>query len=208
MEARDAAGTWRTVYAQVGYPAGMPRQMALPIDLAKLPAGASALRLRTNQEVYWDRIAVVFAEPCEAARVTPLALTHAALREVGYPKRTTGAQRLPMYDYHDRAPYFDNRRMRGLYTRVGEVNTLVAATDGVLAIFGPGEEIHAEFDAGALEVDAGNRFFVLDSFGWCKDMDLYTQHGETVGPLPTIERPARERDALHDEYNTRYLSGP
>ena len=54
IEARLADGTWTTVLEQIGYPAGMPRRMSLP--LVGLPAGTTAIRIRTNQEIYWDRL--------------------------------------------------------------------------------------------------------------------------------------------------------
>ena len=60
VEARGADGEWRVVLEQFGYPAGMPRQMSVPLD--ELPAGALELRISTNQEIYWDRLAVAFAE--------------------------------------------------------------------------------------------------------------------------------------------------
>jgi hypothetical protein len=59
LEARTADG-WEVVHPQFGYPAGMPREMALPLDA--LPEGTTALRLRSNLEIYWDRIALVYAE--------------------------------------------------------------------------------------------------------------------------------------------------
>ena len=41
LEARDRDGRWHEVAPQFGYPAGMPRQMALP--LPPLPPGTTAL---------------------------------------------------------------------------------------------------------------------------------------------------------------------
>ena len=37
-------------------------------QLPPLPPGTTALRLRTSQEIYWDRIAIVYAEPLPDAR--------------------------------------------------------------------------------------------------------------------------------------------
>jgi hypothetical protein len=48
---------------------------------------------------------------------------------------------------------------------------------------------------------------VFESNGWSKDRDLYTRDGETVGPLPHTGRPRAVREALHERYNTRYVSG-
>ena len=37
----------------------MPRRMSLP--LGTLPPGATAIRLQTTQEIYWDRLAIAYA---------------------------------------------------------------------------------------------------------------------------------------------------
>lgn len=76
-----------------------------------------------------------------------------------------------------------------------------------MAIIGPGEEVHLEFDAAAPPPPGWRRYFVLETRGWAKDMDLYTRDGETVGPLPSTGKPEAVRDQLHERYNTRYQSG-
>jgi hypothetical protein len=49
---------------------------------------------------------------------------------------------------------------------------------------------------------------VLETDGWCKDMDLYTRDGSTLEPLPARGNGANPRGAqLHQTYNTRYLDG-
>ena len=89
IEARGANGRWITLHEQFGYPAGMPRQMALP--LGQVPSGSRELRIRTNQEIYWDRFALVYSEPCPQARQTVLGLKTAELARIGFPHRTTDA---------------------------------------------------------------------------------------------------------------------
>ena len=206
IEALGDDGVWRIVLEQFGYPAGMPRQMSVPLD--GLPVGTTKLRIRTNQEIYWDRISVAYAEPCPQAVRYELALHSAKLATVGFARRTTASQRLPNYDYQHRSPFFDNRHMTGMYTAFGAVDDLVADADDALAIFGPGEEIQFEFDALRDDPpDGWRRCFVFETRGWCKDMDLYTKDGETVGPLPTNGRNTADRDRLHRSYNTRYESG-
>lgn len=204
LEARDRSGRWHVVAPDFGYPAGMPRRMTLP--LAGLPRGTTALRLTTSQEIFWDRISVIRAEalPTAVERVLPMAA--ATLRESGFARRTTGPQRTPDYDYDRRAPLWDTRHPRGWYTAFGDVAPLVDAADDALAIIGPGEEVAVEFTAPAAAPAAGwTRQFVLRARGWCKDMDLYTRDGETVGPLPGQATDARAR--LHAAYNTRFESG-
>ncbi len=208
LAARDSGGRWHTLHEQFGYPAGMPRQMALPLD--ELPEGTTALRLATNQEVYWDRIAIAYAEPCPDARVTTSAPRLARVAPGGFPRRTTGEQRQPHYDSAQRAPLWDTRHQSGLYTRFGDATTLVARTDDALAIIGPGEEIHLEYPVDPAPLPPGwTRRYVLDAAGWCKDMDLFTRDGETLEPLPRRGSgevdPAVQR--LHDRHNTRYESG-
>jgi hypothetical protein len=206
LEARGADGQWHTVLEQFGYPAGMPRRMSVP--LAGLPEAATALRLTTNQEIYWDRIAVVYAETPPAVRVARLPLARAELRESGFARRTTGAQRQPHYDYDRRSPLWDTRHMRGYYTAFGAVGELLAAADDALAIIGPGEEVHLEFSAELPVLAPGwQRRLVLESDGWAKDMDLYTANGTTLDPLPVSGKPAARRDVLHRQYNTRYREG-
>lgn len=204
LEARGRDGRWRVVAPDFGYPAGMPRRMTLP--LPPLPAGTDALRLTTSQEIYWDRVAVVYDEPLPSAGTHELPLATAVLRESGFARRTTGPQRTPAYDYDRRAPLWDTRHPRGWYTAFGDAAPLVAAADDALAIIGPGEEVQVEFTAPAAPPPAGwTRRLVLRARGWCKDMDLYTRDGETVAPLPGDDTAARAR--LHRAFNTRFESG-
>ena len=204
LEARDADGRWHTIYDQFGYPAGMPRRMALP--LPDLPEGTDALRLTTNLEIYWDRIAIAYAEACPEVRVLDQPLELARLARTGFQKRTTGKQMLPHYEYASRAPLWDTRYMSGYYTREGDVLALVQTGDDALAIIGPGEEIHLEFSASGQGADTNTRL-VFEINGWCKDMDLFTKDGETLGPLPSSGHSQVSRKRLHSEYNTRYHSG-
>ena len=209
LEARGRDGKWRMVVAKFGYPAGMPRTMALP--LPDLPAGTDALRLSSNMEIYWDRLRVVIEEPLPIA--TPAAQRPLAARvgRTGFARRTTGPQRVPHYAYEARAPYWDAKYQRGFYTSFGDATPLVADIDSAVAIIGSGEEVHLEFRAGLPPAPGDRRFFAVEFYGWAKDMDLYTQHGDTVAPLPvldgtdanTLDRRAR----LHTRYNVRFQAG-
>ncbi|HEY2906405.1 MAG TPA: FG-GAP-like repeat-containing protein [Vicinamibacterales bacterium] len=204
IEARGADGRWQIVRREFGYPAGMPRRMSLP--LGHLPRGAAALRLRTTQEIYWDRLAVGYALPAPDASVTALPVTAARLARTGFAARVVANQRRPSYDYDRRAPLWDTRYPKGMYTAEGTVTELLAVDDGAVAVIGPGEEVHLEFAASLPAVRPGwTRRFVLDARGWCKDMDLYTKDGETVDPLPGRRRAAAA--GLQRRYTTRYESG-
>nr|VFK54261.1 MAG: Repeat domain-containing protein [Candidatus Kentron sp. TUN] len=206
VEVLGSDGKWHTILSQFGYPAGMPRRMSVP--LRGLPPGASMLRLRTNQEIYWDRIAVAFPEPLPEMRKHTLSLEMARLAAVGFPERTDDSQRRPRFDYNRRRPFEDMRSMAGFYTEYGPVDELLSEIDDAIAIFGAGEEIHVEFTAPPESPPPGwRRYMVLETHGWTKDRDLYTKDGETVGPLPGKGRPSKRREVLHARYNTRYVEG-
>ena len=204
VEARGTDGQWRVLRREFGYPAGMARRMSVP--LGRLPPGTKELRMRTTQEIYWDRLAVAYAEPNAGAAAHVLPLASARLAFAGFPVREMHASRRPSYDYDRRTPVWDTRYPRGHYTALGPITDLVANQDGAVAIFGPGEELDLEFDASQASLTPGwTRRFVLEARGWCKDMDLYTKDGDTVEPLPGTRGPAATR--LQQRYTTRYESG-
>ncbi len=205
LDAATPDGQWQLIIEQFGYPAGMPRRMSVP--LPSLPKGTQKLRLRTNMQVYWDRVAVAYAKPLPEHRAQLMPLAAATLRKAGFAKRSTLDQFRPHYDYANLSPFWDTRYMAGMYTALGSVNELVNAIDDAVAIIGPGEEVHLEFVVPQPAPPGWSRFFVLESNGWAKDMDLYTRDGDTVGPLPGTGKPERIRDALHERYNTRYQAG-
>lgn len=206
IEALDANGQWVTILDQFGYPAGMPRQMSVP--LPDLPRGTRKLRISSNMEIYWDCLTVAYAVPGENVTVKELALEAAELEFIGFPRRVHLPQRLPNYDFEYRAPLWDTRFLEGFYTRFGPMADLVRKTDNALAIFGAGESIHLEFTAPANPPRPGwTRVLVLETEGWCKDMDFYTDKGQTVEPLPVNGKRSTYAERLHEIYNTRYLGG-
>ena len=210
IEAQSEDGRWKTVLAQFGYMAGMPRRAAVPLDAARLPPNTTRLRISTNMEIYWDRLAIAQIESSREMRRYDLDLIEARAAEIGFPQRTTLDQRRPHYDYAIRAPLWDTRHPKGMYTNFGQVTPLVSKTDDVVAIIGPGEELQLDFSVCPQRLPSGwTRRYVLELNGWCKDMDLYTQHGDTVAPLPqgADGEPSAERQELHDKYNRRYRAG-
>ncbi len=213
VEVRGADGGWHVLLGHFGYMAGMPRQMSVPLPKERLPSGTTQLRLRTNMEIYWDHFAVASAENCESMIRRQLPLRSAVVDEVGFAERTTLPQRLPRYNYDRRVPLWDTWHPAGFYTRFGPVTPLVNDTDDAVAIIGPGEEVHLDFDAAVDELrPAWTRRFVLETNGWCKDSDLHTQNAGTLDPVPRraghVPAEASRRADLHRSYNTRFRSGP
>ena len=202
--AEDEQGNWIEVLSKIGYPAGMPRQMALP--LPTLPQGCRRLRLVTDLQVYWDRIQLVWSEPCVDARRHVTQPRRATVFAPGFPHRTTDASFRPDYDWTRAVPFWDTRAQRGFYTtrEPGMATELVEHSDRSVAIFGTGEAIRVTYPAiTAPLLEGWSRRHVLDLVGWCKDMDIANLQGETVGPLPG----GVDGTGLNQRLNNRYRSG-
>ena len=208
LEAKTSDGEWQMVYPEFGFPAGMPRTMSLP--LADLPEGTTALRLSWNRQIYWDRIRVVYSEkpPVEMQhnRVIP---QFAKVAKTGFYQRVNHDQRRPEYLYQQTKPFGDVEYPTGFYTNLGEMTELISEQDDALAIIGPGEEVHIEFELPEPAEQGLTRWYVLDTRGWAKDKDMYTHTGGSVAPLPhtNLAKNKTIRSRLHDKYNTRFQSG-
>ncbi len=209
IEVRDGDGMWHVIAEEFGFPAGMPRQMALPLPV--LPKGTNALRLSSNLEIYWDRIRVVRASDQLDAMSKRIRPEKAIVRTSGFAHRTTGPQRTPYYDYDKRHTNGDAKLATGFYTVTGNATELVFDTDSAIAIIGSGEEVHLEFEVPLPPKDGYRRFYALEFQGWAKDMDLYTEEGDTVDPLPIrtdiTSDQLENRELLHARYNVRHQSG-
>lgn len=204
IEALGSDGEWRVILEKVGYPAGMPRQMSVP--LLNLPPDCRSIRISTNLDLYWDAIKVVGSEPCPQAVRVEHPLLSSELFYAGFPARTNSDQKYPEFDWSTRKPLWDTRYQHGYYTRFGDVTALVARRDSALAIFGTGEAVNVRFGSVPSSLPKGwSRRFVLDIEGWCKDKDMFTQDGDTIAPLPTSA--SGEADLLQNSLNTRWMGG-
>jgi tetratricopeptide (TPR) repeat protein len=213
-------GSWKRVIRDMGFPAGLPRTIVVDLT-GKLPAGARRIRITTNLQIYWDRIRVDNG-PASQFRQTevPLETAHLAFR--GYPEQVEGKTPGDLTYHYDRisrtGPFL---WARGEYTRYGNVTPLLRRVDNRYVIFGTGEEVDAEFSAGALPaLPAGwTRDYFFYANGFVKDMDYWEASPFTVGPMPfhAMSRypyPAAEKypagaasDAYWLEWNSRYESG-
>jgi hypothetical protein len=188
LDAWDAAGRWREVVHDLGFPAGKNKSML--IDLA--PArGARRLRLRTNLEIYWDRLSV--AERADApVRTERLATARAELRFRGFSQTSSPRGEAPETPDYARlantAPRW--RDLVGYHTRFGEVGELLAGVDDRYVIMNAGDELRLEFPERPAPVAGWRRDFVLIGDGWEKDGDYNTGFSQTVLPLPSHAQPA------------------
>jgi hypothetical protein len=192
----------------------------------KLCGPSCVVRLRTNMQVFWDRIfvapvvdrvpAAVLEKPARANsfRVTPLDLSDAVLETPGCAQEFTPDGRRPTIYNRDRIDSVPVTNWTGNLTRTGSVTELLTARDDRFVIMGPGDEITARFDAGRLPpLPSGwQRSFVLCSFGYSKDSGPFTAAGGAVEPFPfqamsSYPYPAGEhypQDAFHGEYQRCY----
>jgi tetratricopeptide (TPR) repeat protein len=185
LERRAADGTWQTLVADAGFPAGLPRMMTLELT-GKLGGPRCVLRLRTNLEIFWDQIFVAPLLPAGAFRSTSLEVGTATLAARGCVQEYSPDGRQPTLYDHDRLETTPVARVSGRLTRLGDVTELLRELDDRFVIFGPGDEITVAFDAGRLPpLPVGwKRSFVLRTWGYTKDTGPFTAHGDTVEPLP------------------------
>ena len=170
--------------ADLGIPAGLPKTMTRPLpELAGRAPGR--LRIRSNVQVYWDRIALGVPEAVPATRSLPV--SRATLAHRGFLQEVTPARgsRHPVEYREDRLEVVSVTKWLGRLTRTGDVTPLLAAADDRFVLCGPGDEVTAEFDADLPPPPAGFvRTFVLRADGYCKDTSPFTKTGGQVGPLP------------------------
>jgi hypothetical protein len=210
LEAQTADGTWKRVRDDIGFPAGLYRTMTADLTGA-LPAGTRRLRIWTNLKVYWDEI-LIDTTPAGSVpmRTTVAPLVDAALSFHGFPKDSSGTIAADLrYSYDRVSRYGPWSRHLGFYTRYGDVRPLVERVDDRFVIFGAGEEVSLDFDAGALPpVPAGwTRDYLFYANGYVKDMDFYGAYAQTVAPLPfaAMKTYPYASDVRYPRANSEYL---
>ncbi|HLG55212.1 MAG TPA: FG-GAP-like repeat-containing protein [Vicinamibacterales bacterium] len=187
LEAQGPDGRWSVVKPDVGFPAGKNKTMLVDLDGV---SGAARLRLRTNLEIYWDRLAV--AERSDAAvSATRIQPSSAELRFRGYSETTSPRGESPETPIYERLSNTTQRwrDLVGYYTRFGSVKALLAGIDDRYVIMNAGDELRLQFPELAPSTPGWRRDFVLIGDGWEKDGDYNTGFSQTVLPLPSHSRP-------------------
>ncbi len=187
VDAQMPDGSWKRIINDMGFPAGLPRTIVVDLT-GKLPPGTRRIRLTTNLQIYWDQARIDNGpDVLRQVRQTevPLAMGHLAFR--GYPEQVEGKTPGDLTYHYDRisqtGPFL---WARGIYTRYGDVTPLLRRVDNQYVIFGTGEEIDAEFRAGALPpLPSGwTRDYFFYANGFVKDMDFWEASPFTVAPMP------------------------
>jgi hypothetical protein len=186
LQARDAAGRWRTIVREIGIPVGRPQTVT--VDLAgRLRPGEHEVRIVTNMRIYWDQVLVATNAPINDLQVRPLDPITATLRVRGFSAEIRpDGQEPPLYNYARVMLASPWKTMPGRYTREGDVRELLMKTDDMFVIAKPGDEIAAAFDAAAAGPlpDGWTRTFLLLADGFSKEMDINSASPDRVEPLP------------------------
>ena len=185
IEVPDEHGTWTPARKGLGFPAGKMKTLVLDLTGIFKPGAPRRLRLRTNLEIYWDKLAWAAAAP-DQNRVQHLNLAAAELRYRGFSMvsaANASSPELPDYNkimstgqiWHD---------LEGYATRHGDVRELLEKIDDRMVITNAGDEVRLRFAAPAPPPSGWKRDYVMVADGWIKDGDLNSTFSKTVLPLP------------------------
>jgi hypothetical protein len=221
LHVADAAGRFREVRTGLGFPSGKDKTVLLDLSGVFAATGPRRLRLATNLEIFWDRLAWAVGRPDVAIQPRPLDLLTADLSYRGYSVTSQPSASVP-----ERPRYVLDgtgqrwRDLEGYYTRFGDVRELLRTVDDRYVIMNAGDEIRLRFREGPALPSGFVRDFVMTGDGWVKDGDYNTTFSRTVLPLPThrsgrydtppgtLEDDPVYRQQQRDfaEYHTRYVA--
>ena len=222
IEVHDANGNWIVAKAGLGFPAGKLKAVVLDLNNIFCPGTPHKLRLRTNMEIYWDKLEWAEGLPESTFKAQRINLSSAELRYRGFSKFTQANDSSPeIPDYNQLAGTSQKwRDLIGYYTRFGEVRELLEKTDDRMVIMNAGDELRLKFAAQPGPPAGWVRDYVMVGDGWIKDGDLNSTFSKTVLPLPyhgmkdynTAPRRLEDDPAYKwhpqdwQEYQTRYIT--
>lgn len=186
IETPDAKGNWATAKSGLGFPAGKLKTVVLDLNNVFRPGAPRRLRLRTNMEIYWDRLEWAEALPETTFKTQRIGLASAELRYRGFSRFSQADDSSPELPDYNRLEGTAQkwRDMVGYYTRPGEVRELLEKIDDRMAITCAGDELRLKFAALPAPPAGWTRDYVMIGDGWIKDGDLNSTFSKTVLPLP------------------------
>jgi len=217
----DREGRFRTVREGLGFPAGKDKTVLIEIGSVLPSTGPRRLRLSTNLEIFWDRLAWAVGRPDVPVATHRQPMISADLRYRGFSVTTqkdASTPERPRYQVEGMAPRWLD--LEGFHTRFGDVQPLLGGVDDRYVIMNAGDELALRFREAPAPAPGTVRDFVVIADGWVKDGDFNTTASRTVLPLPThasgrYDRPATrlEDDPVYQQhrddfatYHTRYVT--
>ena len=222
LEVPDGRGGWIVAQDNLGFPAGRKKTLLFNLTDVFRPGTQHRVRIRTNLEIYWDKIEWAPGLPETSLKTVRLDPAVADLHYRGYSvmeRPIAGGPELP--DYNRIAGTKQRwRDLIGYYTRYGDVRELLQRIDDRYAIVNSGDEISLRFAEQPPPPAGWLRDFVIMGDGWIKDGDFNSTFSSTVLPLPYhakdeyITPPGRLEDEWtyrqHPEdwqtFHTRYVT--
>lgn len=186
IEVQDAKGRWVVARSKLGFPASKMKTVVIDLTGIFKPGTARKLRLATNMEIFWDRLAWAAGLPNEHVRTERLPLMSAELRYRGFSVMNVASPsspEIPDYNTLEKAGR-KWQAIEGYYTRYGDVGELLLNVDDRYIIMGSGDEVRLRFQAAASPPAGWVRDFVMIGDGWIKDGDYNSAYSRTVLPLP------------------------
>lgn len=187
IEVPDASGHWSTVRDGLGFPKGRVKTVILDISGIFRPGAPRKLRLRTNLELYWNKLAWGAGLPeSEHLNIQHLGLASADLHFRGFSLITKANASSPELPHYDQVQQSDLRwhDQEGYATRYGDVRELLESVDDRYVITSPGDELRMKFAALPAPAAGAKRDFILICDGWVKDGDYNSTFAGTILPLP------------------------
>jgi Tfp pilus assembly protein PilF len=186
IEVPDANGRWAVARAELGFPASKMKTVVIDLTRIFKPGTPRKLRLATNMEIFWDRLAWAAGLPNEQIRSERLPLMTAELRYRGFSVVNVASPSSPeIPDYNTLEGTGSKwRAIEGYYTRYGDVGELLRNVDDRYVIMGSGDEVRLRFRAASPPPAGWVRDFVMIGDGWIKDGDYNSAYSRTVLPLP------------------------
>src|SRR5262249_28344007 len=130
IEVPDALGNWRPIRKGLGFPAGKMKTVVLDLSGIFRAGAARRLRLRTNLEIYWDKLEWASGAP-ERNRIQHLGLQSAELRYRGFSVVKAANVSCPELPYYNSLMSSGQiwRDLEGYATRHGDVRELLEKID-------------------------------------------------------------------------------
>ncbi|MBV9306458.1 MAG: CRTAC1 family protein [Acidobacteriaceae bacterium] len=222
IEVPDRDGRWITARKNLGVPAGREKTVVLDLTDIFRPGAPRVLRLRTNLEIYWDKLEWAPGFRDDEIKTEKLPLASADLRHRGFSQVSQAnslAPEIPQYD-HVTETGSKWRSLEGYYTRYGDVCPLLDKIDDRFVIVNGGDELRMKFRALPPPSNYWARDFIFIGDGWMKEGDYSFKYSTTVLPLPyhamkRYTEPAttlENEKAYHlhpsdwQEFHTRYIA--